>query len=138
MLWIVLAVVAVLFLIGVAIHFAFREQVQKECLDSLERLKDHHESLMRQATARHSQKRDELELHFRAALDKSDERIAELENKLKTVEAEKFNDRKTFREELKKLNNECDMLRQHNTTLHQEVDSLNKVIGKVQEAIGNA
>ena len=138
MLWIVLAVVAVLFLVGVAIHYSFREQVQKECLDSIERLRSNHETLMRQATARHSQKRDELELHFRTALDKSDERISELENKIKTVESEKFNDRKTFREESGKLSNECDMLRHHNTTLQQELDSLNKVIGKVQEAIGNA
>ena len=131
MLWIALAVVAVLFLIGVAIHYAFREQVQKECLDSLERLKDHHESLIRQATARHSQKREELELQFRTALDKSDERIAELANKLQTVENEKFKAAKSFREDSEKLNNECNMLRSQNKLLLVTVQ-------QVKEAIGNA
>ena len=135
MLLFVLAVVCVLFIGLVAIHYSRVEKIQSDCMGSLEELRSHHEQLMRQSTAKHSQKRDEMETRYRVALDASNKIILDVQNKLKVAESEKFKERKKHNEAIEKFDIECDTLRRQNAELSQEVAALSDIVGNVRKAI---
>jgi uncharacterized protein YfkK (UPF0435 family) len=135
MLLFVLAVVCVLFIGLVAIHHSRVERIQSDCMGSIEELRSHHEQLMRQSTARHSQKQQEMETRYRVALDASNEMIHEVQNKLKVAEVEKFKERKKHNEAIEKFDIEFDTLRKQNSELSQEVAALSDIVGNVRKAI---
>lgn len=135
MLLLVLAVVAVLFIGLVAIHHSRVERIQSDCMGSIEELRSHHEQLMRFTTAKHSQRIQEIESEFKAAITASNDKNLEIENKLKVAEAEKFNERKKHNEAVEKFDIEFDTLRKQNSELSQEVAALSDIVGNVRKAI---
>lgn len=135
MLWIVLAVVTLLFMVGVAIHFSRIEKIQNACMESLENFRGHHDELMRQTVGRHSQKMTELEERHQATIATFKEEIAALTNKVDSIELAKAKAQQRFNEVCEQLNRESASQREEIADLKNENEGLLTIVGKVREAI---
>lgn len=135
MLWIVLAVVALLFMAGVAIHFSRIEKIQNACMESLENFRGHHDELMRQTVGRHSQKMAELEERHQATIATLKEESAALKNKVDSIELAKAKAQEKFKSVCDQYASEALVHREEKAALESEIADLLGTIVKVKEAI---
>lgn len=136
MVWIVLVVVAALFLAGVAIHFTRVEKIQADCLQSLENVRVHHTNFMAQVEQKFRQQLEQVKTDADTRIIAFTEKNLELENKLKAEQHQKLKERQNYNQECEKLNRERATLESQVAELKQENVLLDSIISNVKDAVG--
>lgn len=136
MVWIVLVVVAALFLVGVAIHFSRLEKIQSDCMQSLENLRDHHSRFIAGVEQKFGQQLEQVKNDADTRIIAFTEKNLELENKLKAEQHQRLRERQNFNQECEKLNRERATLETQVAELKQENVLLSSIISNVKDAVG--
>jgi hypothetical protein len=106
MVWIVLVCVGLFFMIGVAIHHARVEKIQTDCQEYLDRLRGHHDELMRVIESKNAREMREKLKSYDAIIEEAAQKLADEQR----IHSETRRNSATIKHQLESIQKENEIL----------------------------